>query len=223
MYDRLNRLIRLENRNAAGDLISGYVYTLGPAGNRQRVEEIHSGRAVNYTYDDLYRLTEEDITNPVLGNETISYTYDNFGNRLSKISSSGTVNYSYDDNDRLLSEGNVTYTYDDNGNMLSKTDGTETVTYGYDYENRLVSVQDSEGLTEYAYDADGIRVRSVRDGVVTNYVVDKNRAHAQVLEEKDVDGNLIVSYVYGDDLISQNRGGSVSYYHYDGLGSTRVL
>jgi len=76
---------------------------------------------------------------------------------------------------------------------------------------------------EYAYDADGIRVRSVTDGVVTNYLADKNRDYAQVLEEKDVDGNLIVSYVYGDDLISQKRGGSVSYYHYDGLGSTRTL
>jgi len=27
MYDRLNRLIKLENRNAAGELISGYIYT----------------------------------------------------------------------------------------------------------------------------------------------------------------------------------------------------
>ena len=61
------------------------------------------------------------------------------------------------------------------------------------------------------------------DGVVTDYVVDKNRAYAQVLAEKDVDGNLLAGYVYGDDLISQKRGGSVSYYHYDGLGSTRSL
>ncbi len=80
-----------------------------------------------------------------------------------------------------------------------------------------------DGTTEYAYDADGIRVRSVTDGVVTNYLVDKNRPYAQVLEERDDAGSLTVSYVYGDDLISQRRGGSVSYYHYDGLGSTRVL
>ncbi len=178
---------------------------------------------MNYICDDLCRLTEEDITNPVLGNETISYSYDNFGNRLSRTDSSGTVNYGYDDNDRLISEGNVTYTYDDNGNMLTKGGGTETITYGYDYENRLVSVQSPGGTTEYAYDADGVRVRSVSNGVVTTHVVDKNRPYAQVLEEKDVDGNLIVSYVYGDDLISQKRGGSVSYYNYEGLGSTRVL
>jgi len=223
MYDRLNRLIKLENRNASGDLISGYIYTLGPAGNRQRVEEVHSGRVVNYTYDDLYRLTEENITDPVLGNEIISYTYDSFGNRLKKTDSSGTVSYSYDDNDRLVSEGNVTYTYDDNGNMLTKSDGTDTVFYSYDFENRLTFVQGPDGTAEYVYYADGIRVRSVTDGVVTNYLVDKNRAYAQVLEERDGSGSLTVSYVYGDALISQKRGGSVSYYHYDGLGSTRVL
>ena len=223
MYDRLNRLIKLENRTSADDLISGYIYTLGPAGNRQKAEELHSGRVVSYIYDDLYRLTEENVTDPVLGNEVISYTYDSFGNRLEKTDSSGTVSYSYDDNDRLISEGNVTYTYDDNGNMLTKSDGTDTVFYNYDYENRLVFVQGPDGTTEYAYDADGIRVRSVTDGVVTNYLVDKNRAYAQVLEERDGSGSLTVSYVYGDALISQKRGGSVSYHHFDGLGSTRAL
>jgi len=84
-------------------------------------------------------------------------------------------------------------------------------------------VQSPGGTTEYAYDADEIRVRSVTGGVITNYVVDKNRDYAQVLEERDSSGNITVSYVYGDDLISQKRSGSVSYYHYDGLGSTRVL
>ena len=44
-----------------------------------------------------------------------------------------------------------------------------------------------------------------------------------MLEERDDTGGLIVNYVYGDDLISQERGGGVSYYHYDGLGSTRAL
>jgi RHS repeat-associated protein len=53
--------------------------------------------------------------------------------------------------------------------------------------------------------------------------VDKNRDYAQVLEERDGAGTLAVSYVYGDDLISQERSGAVSYYQYDGLGSTRAL
>ncbi|GBC61018.1 Rhs family protein [Desulfonema ishimotonii] len=61
------------------------------------------------------------------------------------------------------------------------------------------------------------------DGEVTKYLIDKNRDYAQVLEERDADGNLIVDYVYGDDLIRQERGGVLSYYHYDGQLSVRQL
>lgn len=86
------------------DLVSGYVYTLGPAGNREQIEELHSGRVVKYAYDELHRLAAEEITDPVLGNETISYGYDAFGNRLTKGDSGDTVTYSYNENDELLSE-----------------------------------------------------------------------------------------------------------------------
>ncbi|MBC2717662.1 MAG: PASTA domain-containing protein, partial [Desulfobacteraceae bacterium] len=49
-YDTLNRLIYLENRTSAGDVISCYFYTLGPTGNRLSVSE-NTGRVMNYTYD----------------------------------------------------------------------------------------------------------------------------------------------------------------------------
>ncbi len=221
-YDILNRLITLENRKSLGDIISNYTYTLGPAGNRLSVVE-NSGRRVDYTYDALYRLVGENITDPTSGNQTISYTYDSVGNRLSRTDTSGTNTYTYDANDRLLTEGGRTYTYDDNGNTLSQTDGVNTTVYVYDSENRLVSAQTPISTITYGYDADGIRVNSTIDGVMTNYLVDKNRDFAQVLEERDVSGGLIVSYVYGDDLVSQKRNGNVSFYHYDGLGSTRTL
>jgi len=61
------------------------------------------------------------------------------------------------------------------------------------------------------------------DGIGTDFIIDKNRDYAQVLEERDDIGSLTVSYVYGDDLVSQDRSGAASYYHYDGLGSTRAL
>jgi len=223
-YDSLNRLTLLENRKSGGVLISSYHYTLGPAGNRLSVVE-QSGRTVNYTYDALYRLTQEAITDPALGNDIIGYTYDDFGNRLTKTDSDGTISYTYDANDRLLSEAGptsiATYTYDDNGNTLSKTEGVETTLYSYDFENRLVGVNTAAGATAYGYDPDGIRVAKSTGTVITRYLVDKNRDYAQVLEETD-NGSLTVSYVYGDDLISQNRGSSY-YYLYDGQMSTRQL
>jgi RHS repeat-associated protein len=77
---------------------------------------------------------------------------------------------------------------------------------------------------EYEYDDEGNRVRKVIDStVVINYLVDTNRDYAQVLEERDGNEDLVVRYVYSHDLISQSRDGATTYYHYDGLGSTRAL
>ena len=45
----------------------------------------------------------------------------------------------------------------------------------------------------------------------------------QVLTETNNAGIIQATYTYGDDLISMNRSGANSYYHYDGLGSTRQL
>jgi len=53
--------------NLAGrDTISCYEYTLGLAGNRTRVIE-HTGRTVDYTYNDTYKLTSEIIDEPAGG------------------------------------------------------------------------------------------------------------------------------------------------------------
>lgn len=49
------------------------------------------------------------------------------------------------------------------------------------------------------------------------------QAYPQVLEEYAPTGTVQVSYVYGNDLISQTQGGQTTYYHVDGLGSTTEL
>jgi RHS repeat-associated protein len=222
-YDSLNRLKVLLNKKSNGDTISCYTYTLGLSGNRIKVEE-HSGRIVDYTYDNTYKLTKEKINDPNLGNRVISYTYDPVGNRLMKIDNSDTTSYSYDANDRLLTENGITYTYDNNGNTLSKSGPAENVSYSYDFQNRLIKVDDGVSVVEYGYDTDGIRVKKTVDGTdVIDYIVDKNRDYAQVLEERDGTGAVAVSYTYGDDLISQKRSSSLSFYHYDGQMSTRQL
>ena len=75
----------------------------------------------------------------------------------------------------------------------------------------------------YAYDIDGNRVNLQENGSETRFIVDNNQAYAQVVQEQDGSGQTQVSYLYGDDLLQQQRGTEVSHYHYDGLGSTRLL
>lgn len=199
-----------------------------------------NGRQVEYEYDNLYRVTQEKVTDTQLGNTTTTYTYDSISNRLSQNTfGQEAAIYTYDANGRLLTEthGNevTQYTYDDNGNTLSRVKSpTDKVIYQWDDENRLIQAEitDVNGTqqTNYQYDSNGVRISSTVDGIETHYLVDKNRSHAAVLEEYNSEGELLVSYIYGNksytyghDLISQERDESLSFYHADGMGSIKLL
>nr|NCS29853.1 tandem-95 repeat protein [Microcystis aeruginosa F13-15] len=226
-YDLLNRLLYLQNSNSNG-VINSFRYTLDKVGNRLAVVE-QDGRKVNYEYDDIYRLLEEEVIDGTT--RRISYTYDPVSNRLTRNDSvEGNTTYEYDRNDRLLKEVTngvtTTYTYDNNGNTLSKTTGTDKVNYQWNAENRLIGLDNNgDGVNDVTnkYDSDGIRISQKVNGDETRFLVDKNRDYAQVLEEYTPSKIIKASYVYGHDLISQLRNSQRSFYHVDGLGSTRAL
>jgi RHS repeat-associated protein len=232
-YNSLNRLIevkttRINPVSQQEEIISKFNYTLDAEGNRQSVVE-RDGRQIKYKYDELDRLTEE-----INGDRTITYTYDAVGNRLSKTDSQeGVTTYIYNSLNELTSSTinavTTTYTYDNNGNLISEVTGTNSKTYKWvnDGENRLmgITINNASGTSsiEYRYDAQGIRVAQIVDGVETRFLVDTLQQEPQVLAEYDVAGNIKSSYVYGKDLISQSQGSEQFFYHTDGLGSTKVL
>ena len=219
-YNNMNRLVKQTNKKSDGSLISSYEYVLGPIGNRLQVTE-NTGRTVKYSYDDTYKLIGEQI---ITGQETreITYDYDAVGNRLMKNDNGQVTKYVYDANDRLLAENEKTYSYDQNGNILLEK-GNTTVSYEYDYGNHLIKVNNGQNIVEYTYDSQGIRIGKKVNNDEIKYLVDDMNPYAQVVEERDSKGELIVSYTYGNDLISQNRKGTKHYYIYDGHGNTRAL
>ncbi|MCX4026081.1 tandem-95 repeat protein [Endozoicomonas sp. SM1973] len=219
-YDSLNRLTKLETYNQSGGLLQSYHYTLHPTGRRTQIEE-HNGRATAYSYDKLYRLTSENITDGGNGNYAANYQYDKVGNRTQSVVNGVTTQYSYDDNDRLIQQGGIHYSYDANGNTLKEAVDGKATTYRYDAKNKLAAVEKEGKSASYRYNYNGIRIAKTENGVTTNFIVDTNRNYAQVLVESD--GTNQINYTYGDDLVSQKRNGTSSYYHYDGLGSTRAL
>jgi RHS repeat-associated protein len=107
------------------------------------------------------------------------------------------------------------------------------VNAAYDFENHLI--QRGAGIS-IVYDGDGNRASKTVGGVTTTYLVDdfNPTGYPQVIYEGFSGGSgareLYHTYVYGLERISQNRNffaGSqqtqISYYVYDGHGSTRAL
>jgi large repetitive protein len=238
-YNTVNQLELIKNVNVDPltqdeTSLTSQAYILDKVGNRKSVTD-QSGRKVDYKYDELYRLEQEKVTEGGTVSRTTDYVYDKVGNRLSQTEVvSGTTpvttttTYQYDSNDRLQTERvngvvGTTYQYDNNGSTTSKTDSTGVTTYIWNDDNRLVQAQiPGKGTASYTYDTEGIRQSSTVGEVTTQYLVDKNRDYAQVLEEWQ-NSSLAVSYVYGSDLISQDRAGTQSFYLVDGLGSVVAL
>jgi RHS repeat-associated protein len=212
-YDPLNRLRNVQVAQGTSTIAS-YAYTLGPAGNRTAVAEL-GGRSVSYTYDNLYRLTNEAISGgPVNG--SIGYVYDAVGNRQSRTSSVTPIpaaTYTYDPNDRLTTD-----TYDQDGNTTASGGNT----YAYDFENHLKN--ENSGAVTIVYDGDGNRVSKTAGGVTTQYLVDDRNltGYAQVLEE--ISGGAVQRvYTYGLNRISQSQASGISFYGHDGHGNVRLL
>ena len=228
-YDSRNRLRELTTRQGSGAVLQSHVYTLGPAGNRTRVDE-HGGTSRSYTYDALYRLVRESVAGgPGPGYEK-TFDYDAGGNRVRQSHTSTQETWTreavYDSRDRLQTLDGNAWTWDANGNLTAK--GGEAA-YGWDPEDRLKTSTLADGtVVAHVYDADGDRVRTMvtppaGPPEITEYLVDPSGGLSQVVAETDGSGNLKAFYVRGNDLLAVLRATGDRFYHADGLGSVRAL
>ena len=242
-YDSCNRLIQETITGSTGIVLESYVITLGAAGERTQIVELH--RTVSYEYDSLYRLTKETISAGGLSKET-TYTYDAMGNRLTKTSDGTVTGYTYNSLNQLTGETGITYTYDANGSQTSQDGPSKTAAYTYDQQGRLTGAVVTTGGTTttetYQYNWSGIRTSKTTNGVKTKYLIDSNGSLSQVIAELDSAGNLLAYYTRGSELISLHRTGGngtdgagtgtgtgststaeTRYYQYDPNGSVRLL
>ncbi|MDD2775789.1 MAG: hypothetical protein PHU06_07530 [Gallionella sp.] len=194
----------------------------------------------------MNRLTQVSYTDPKNPTQpsVTRYVFGNTGNRTSKTETQGlakaVTDYLYDADDRLSSEtktqgvisATTAYSWDNNGNLIQKTTPTETTLYAWDSNSRLVEVKrggiaaNATTVATYQYDANGNRIgKTTADGKTVAYLIDSNLPYAQVAEEKSTLGNVsdTTTYLYGIERIQMTRAGQGTYYHDDGLGSTRAL
>lgn len=109
--------------------MQSFGYQLDNAGNRKKVTEAGGG-TITWTYDNLYRLTDE-----VRSGVNTHFEYDAAGNRDSMTVNGVVTDYEYNTLDQLIStsdpSGTVTYTYDGRGNLDQVIAGSETTDYTY--------------------------------------------------------------------------------------------
>ncbi len=236
-YDALNRL-RMLNISSGATALHAYDYKLRASGHRRQVVE--GARTITYTYDALYRLTDESRVGDGNGNNgAIGYTLDKVGNRSARLSSvAGIPNQTNTFNARDWLDGD-TYTANGSTQIGGTALGEPLGTDAYDFEERLIVRTKADGSTiNLSYDADGIRIAktlldaSAQPTSITSWLVDTNNltGYAQVFEERvtTASGETLRVYTYGSDLISQavalNDGAStLHYFVYDGHGSVREL
>ena len=178
----------------------------------------NTGKVTTYLYDDLGRLTSETITG-TNNNSTLTYTYDDRGNRLTQTRGNATVTYTYDLNNRLTSHtasGVVTiYNYDNNGNTISTyVGGNFAGGYTYDLFNRQKTyTPDGMVFTTTTYRPDGLR-HSIG---TTKHIWDAGNIVG------DVTGSTYKQYFRALNLIYSLIGTTKQYYRYNGHGDVVAL
>ncbi len=224
-YDEVNRLISEKALDKQGGLVAQYEYTLGAAGERTKVKELD--RTVEYTYDELYRLTGEKITAADKTVTEYTYAYDKVSNRILKTENGTKTTYTYNALNQLVKENDTVYKYDEAGNLISTTSSGKSAAYTYNAENKLIRATVQEGnnvsVEEYEYDYAGNRTVKKSENDYTYYLNDVSGSLTQVLAELDSNGNERCYYTRGAEIISQERNGAISYYLTDGHGSVRQL
>ena len=148
-----------------GDTITEYSYT--QAGELEAVEtrkEIHESAGgeegaesitiniiddVEYVYDDGLLIETFDNKN----NESVEYTYDEYGNVTAKdVTVTGSN----------PSTAHTSSTYDLMGNLLTETQGSDTTAYVYDAAGRTLKSTSAGGeVTRTVYDAQGRVVQEI--------------------------------------------------------------
>jgi RHS repeat-associated protein len=165
-------------------------YTLDAVGNVTAITDaLDSTRSQSFGYDDLYRITS---ASGVYG--TVGYTYDQTGNRLTRMIDDQTDTYQYLSGTGRLQAITGTnpgsFTFDAAGNMTASS-GTS---YVYNQNNRLIRATDAAGtLGEYVYSANGQRIKTTTANGTTIFHYDQA---GNLIGESTLAGDFIAAYIY---------------------------
>ena len=249
-FDRVKEMIYTDLET--GKVMESYQYSYDKNSNITKKTQVNNypkedadkvNETKSYTYDTLGRLTKTVTIdhNKNDKTKTVTYTYDNVGNRLKEDDGTTTISYTYNGLDQLKTstkeKGTAVeevrqYDYDMNGNQtdVKNTKTGENQTYVYDAENRLSQVSvTKDGKTaviqQNIYNGEGQRIQKVDGDEMTNYYYQDGIAAYTT----DADGNQNSQNLIGTEgnvlATERFKGDDTQYYLYnkDIQGSTTSL
>jgi RHS repeat-associated protein len=220
-YDKANRIKTITYRNQS------VTYNYDTAG-RLVSRTLANGITQSYAYSDaneLLSLTYKKPNNTVI--ETVSYTYDANGNRITRNRTQlGSVpetpfTATYDVNNRMLTYNGQPLTYDDNGNLISRQTTQGAITYTWDAQNRLTQISGPNGTASFKYDARGRRIERTINGAATAFLYDGQQAIAE-LQGSSI-GATYLTGLQIDEVLARYAGAGNRTLLTDALGSILAL
>lgn len=228
-YNDLDQVTSVEHRNGNGDLLRSVTYERHGIGEPTKITR-EDGSYVNLVYDDALRLTQEAFyaaDGSLL--ETVDYTYDTAGNRLSRSSADGAEAYGYISGNRLASVtrgAQVTaFTHDADGRIVTRGSGAEARTYVYDSLDRLTRVLDSTGaeVASYGYDVMGRRIQTQdADGsrrAVVAAVNDDTRPQTHLLMDNQT---VLAAFAFAHEKPLMRTGAEGTFYYLHDANGTVI-
>lgn len=247
-YDAVGQMLKAVNKDAtvsfeydkAGRLLSE---TLNGKTTAYKYDIAEGLRA--YTYPSGMKVEEHlnarDLISTIVqnGSEAVTMTYNVAGQKTSQIYANGiTTNYEYNENgwlSRIADDAKIldlAMTYDALGNITQRKDGideTQTETYGYDAISQLISFKRGSAVDKtYQFDLLGNRVKTVENGITTNYTANNVNAYTAIsgglsfTPQYDGNGNLLNddkhTFVYDLNNRMVSADNNAVIFKYDALG-----
>lgn len=247
-YDRISRMLSAVNKDATVN------FTYDSAG--RLLSEALNGKVTGYSYDVAAgkrtltypsgmkveeHLNARDLISSIFqnGEEVVTMEYNVAGQKTKQTYANGiTTEYGYNENGWLSSIKddhdilNYDMTYDAVGNMTERKDllnAERTESYGYDVISQLTSFKRGSTVDNtYEFDLLGNRLKTLENGVVTNYTSNNVNAYINItgglnfVPQYDGNGNMLNDdkhtfvYDYNNKLVSADN--NTSMYKYDALG-----
>jgi len=217
-YDAASRLVQVQQNNQ----VVGLAYD---ATGRRTSLTYPNSTGTAYSYDTASRLTNILHQAPSAVIDSLTYTYDAAGNRISVTRANDipkplptAVQAAYDAANEQIQFNSSTpnLSYDANGNLTN--DGTNT--YTWDARNRLTAINGPGVSASFVYDALGRRTSKTISGVTTQYLYDGNDI-VQEIGGGAVGATYLRSLNIEEPFVRQSSNNE--FYHTDALGSVLTL